>query len=96
MTSQLYVALETEADIDDILEWSVTQFGPAIRDGYETLIDAAIRAIVEDPNRAGSHERADLGDGVRTLHLASSRDDVSGDLRKIAPASPLRVLPSGR
>lgn len=51
MTFELYLAPEAEADIDDILEWSVTQFGAAIRDGYEELIDAAIRSIVDDPDR---------------------------------------------
>ena len=33
MTFEFYLAPEAEADIDDILEWSVTQFGAAIRDG---------------------------------------------------------------
>ena len=61
MTFELYLAPEAEADIDDILEWSVTQFGAAIRDGYEELIDAAIRGIVDDPARAGSHDRRGLG-----------------------------------
>ena len=83
MTFELYLAPEAEADIDDILEWSVTQFGAAIRDGYEALIGAAIRSIVDKPNRAGSHDRADLGSGVRILHLMSSRDDVSQNVRKI-------------
>jgi len=83
VTFELYLAPEAEADIDDILEWSVTQFGAAIRDGYEELIDVAIRSIVDDPDRAGSHDRIDLGGGVRSLHLMSSRDDVSPNVRKI-------------
>ncbi|MFZ2964993.1 MAG: type II toxin-antitoxin system RelE/ParE family toxin [Rhodoglobus sp.] len=83
MTFELYLAPEAEADIDDILEWSVTQFGAEIRDGYEELIDAAIRSILDDPDRAGSHDRIDLGGGVRSLHLMSSRDDVSPNVRKI-------------
>ncbi|PJJ55376.1 type II toxin-antitoxin system RelE/ParE family toxin [Compostimonas suwonensis] len=84
MTFGLDLAPEAEADIDDILEWSVTQFGAAVRDGYEALIDVAILSILDDPNRAGSLDRADLGRGIRTLHLASSRDDVSQDVRRIA------------
>lgn len=84
MTFELYLAPEVEADIDDILEWSVTQFGAAVRDGYEALIDVAILSILDDPNHAGSHDRTDLGRGIRTLHLASSRDDVSQDVRRIA------------
>lgn len=84
MTFELDLAPEAEADIDDILEWSVTQFGAAVRDGYEAPIDVAILSILDDPNRAGSHDRTDLGRGIRTLHLASSRDDVSQDVRRIA------------
>lgn len=83
MTFELYLAPEAEADIDDILNWSVTQFGTEIRDGYEALIDAAIRSILDDPDRAGSHDRTDLGGGIRSLHLMSSRDDVSPNVRKI-------------
>lgn len=84
MTFELFLAPEAEADIDDILETSVAQFGAAIRDGYEALIEAAIRSITDDPDRAGSHDRPDLGRGIRTLHLLSSRDHVSRDVRKIA------------
>lgn len=84
MKFELDLAPEAEADIDDILEWSVTQFGAAVRDGYEALIVAAISSILDDPCRTGSHDRTDLGRGIRTLHLASSRDDVSQDVRRIA------------
>lgn len=84
MSFELYLAPEAEADIDDILEWSVTQFGKTIRDGYESLIDAAIRSVVVDPYRPGSHDRSELGRGVRSIHLRSSRDAVSQDARKIA------------
>lgn len=84
MTFESVLAPEAEADIDDILEWSVTQFGTEIRDGYEALIAVAIASVADDPNRAGSHNRPDLGYGIRTLHLSSSRHDVSQNVRQIA------------
>lgn len=83
MTFELYLAPEAEADIDDVLEWSVERFGGAVRDGYEELINAAIVHILNDPNHAGSHDRPEFGRGVRSLHLRSSRDDVSEEVRKI-------------
>lgn len=83
MTFELYLAPEAEADIDDILEWSVAQFGEAVRDGYEELITAAIGSLLSDPSCAGSHDRPDLGHGVRSLHLKSSRDRVTASVRKI-------------
>ncbi len=83
MTFDLYLAPEAEADIDDVLEWSVEQFGSAVRDGYEELINATIDLLLNDANLAGSHDRPDLGHGVRSLHLMSSRDHVGEDVRKI-------------
>jgi toxin ParE1/3/4 len=83
VTFELLLAPEAEADIDNILEWSMVHFGAAVREGYEALVTAAIRSLADDPNRPGSRARSDLGVGVRSLHLRFSRDDV-GHVRKIA------------
>lgn len=48
--------------------------------GYEELITAAVEILLND---AGSHGRPDLGPGVRSLHLMSSRDRVGDGVRKI-------------
>ena len=79
----LDLAPEAEADIDDILEWSVQHFGEAVRDGYEELIQVAIGRVVEDPNRVGSHTCPEFGPGVRSIHLASSRDHVGQGVHKV-------------
>lgn len=84
MTFPLELALEAESDIDDILEWSASQFGEAIRNGYEALLDAAILSIQEDPDRPGSRARSELGRGIRSLHLTSSQTAVGDGARKIA------------
>jgi plasmid stabilization system protein ParE len=42
----LYLAPDAEADIDDIVEWSVGKFGVAVRNGYEELINTAIESIL--------------------------------------------------
>lgn len=48
MTLILQLAPDAQEDIHDILEWSVERFGPAVRDGYEALIGAAIDALLSD------------------------------------------------
>lgn len=84
MTFQLDLAEDAEADIDDILEWSVMRFGEAVRDGYEALIHAAFVSIVRDPECPGSRDWQDLGHGIRTLHLRTCRNEVSPTARRIA------------
>lgn len=84
MTSRLFVSPEAEADIEAVLEWSVARFGNSVRDGYEELINIAVRSLLVDSERLGSHDRPDLGRGVRVLHLAVSRDDVGDGVRRIA------------
>ena len=83
MTLALVIAPSAEADIDDILEWSAFRFDPAIRDGYEALIDAAITQLLDEPERPGSHTPDRLRGQVRTYHLAAARDAVPGDVRRI-------------
>lgn len=84
MTYQLELGEDAQADIDDVLEWSVFRFGESIRDGYQALIEATLASIAHDPEIAGSHDRRDLGRGIRTLHLRTCRNDVSPAVRRIA------------
>lgn len=69
-----------QADIAEILAWSHEQFGEDARLRYEALIMAALRDIAEQPERAGSLARPELGSGVRSWHLRLSRDRARGAL----------------
>ncbi len=84
MRFQLDFGEDAEADIDDILEWSVFRFGVAVRDGYQALMLATFASIASDPEVPGSHDRSDLGHGLRTLHMRACRDEVSPAVRRIA------------
>ncbi|GAB3599292.1 type II toxin-antitoxin system RelE/ParE family toxin [Microbacterium tumbae] len=84
MTYQLDLGEDAEADIDDVLEWSVFRFGESVRDGYQALIGATLASIARDPELAGSHDRHDLGRGIRTVHLRTCRNEVSPAVRRIA------------
>ncbi|MFC0315124.1 type II toxin-antitoxin system RelE/ParE family toxin [Gordonia phosphorivorans] len=46
MTLFLEFSPEAEVDLDDILEWSATNFGEAVRNSYEELINTAIEALL--------------------------------------------------
>lgn len=84
MTYQLDLGGDAEADIDDVLEWSVFRFGASVRDGYQALIGATLASIARDPELAGSDDRHDLGRGIRTEHLRTCRNEVSPAVRRIA------------
>ncbi len=48
-TYRLKLGEEAQADIDDVLEWSLFRFGASVRDGYHALIRATFRGIAGDP-----------------------------------------------
>lgn len=81
MTYHLELGEDVEADV---LEWSESRFGEAVRDGYQALIAATLASIARDPELAGSHDRHDLGHGIRTVHLRICRNDVSPAARRTA------------
>ncbi len=70
------VTAPAERDLQDIFQWSETEFGIAAADRYEVLIEQALTDISENPYRPGAKHRQELVAGVYTYHLASSRDHV--------------------
>jgi toxin ParE1/3/4 len=58
-----------DGDVEDILRASGIRFGPGQREIYARLIDQAAAMVAEDPERLGSFDRAELGEGVRSFHL---------------------------
>lgn len=62
------------SDIVDILAWSAEHFGDDARDRYQRLLVTAMNEIATDPAGAGSKLRPEIGPGIRSWHLRSSRD----------------------
>lgn len=60
-------------DIDDILEWTTRAFAAAGRKRYEALIQVALIDLLSDPGRIGVRQRNDIGMGICTYHLSTSR-----------------------
>lgn len=74
-----------QTDIIDVLTWTQQNFGTLARTRYETLIVTALRDIAAQPDRIGSIERPELGDGIHSWHLWLSRDHArteSGVVRR--------------
>ena len=84
MIYELDLSDDAEADIDSILEWSVVQFGPQVREGYKALISFALAAIARDPQLLGSHDRRDLDADIRIVHLRSLRTRPRSKAKRIA------------
>jgi toxin ParE1/3/4 len=79
VTLHYRLAQAAQTDIVDILTWTHTGFGEAARRRYEALLVTAFRDIAENPERLGSQARPELGEGVRSWHLRSSRDHARTD-----------------
>ncbi|GHU08688.1 plasmid stabilization protein ParE [Betaproteobacteria bacterium] len=69
-----------QADLLDILAWTHEHFGEMARKRYETLVVAALRDISDQPERSGSIERPELGEGVRSWHLRMSRERAHSEI----------------
>jgi toxin ParE1/3/4 len=82
--SHFIFAPAAERDIEEILAWSHEQFGEQARLRYEALLVRAVRDVVEDPNRAGSHTRPEIAAGARTYHVRHSRDRVTRKLGRVS------------
>ena len=83
MTHALVLSPSAREDIVDLLEWSIDHFGNGVRDSYEALIETALSAIGDDPLIAGSSDRPEIGEGVRSMHLSVCRDRVGRGVRRI-------------
>ncbi len=79
LTGPFTLQLSTPAqdDITQILAWTQEAFGDVGRTRYENLITTALIDLRNDPDRVGVRQRDDIGGGICTYHLASSRKRVT-------------------
>lgn len=73
----LQLSTPAQDDIIQILAWTQEAFGDVGRTRYENLITTALIDLRNDPGRAGVRQRDDIGTGICTYHLASSRKRVT-------------------
>ena len=70
---EVIIAPKARSDIASILAWTEENFGPRTLKVYGNLIATAIEQIADNPERAGSSQRPDIGEHCRTYHLYFSR-----------------------
>ena len=64
------LSASAETDLQNILEWTLAQFGAAqVRNCAETL-SAALETLTYGPAIAGVRARDDIANGLFTLHVA--------------------------
>ena len=59
-----------EADFEEILRWTVDQFGEAQARIYAETISAALNDLAAGPTIVGASKRDDILKGIFTLHVA--------------------------
>ncbi len=72
-----------ERDIEALLAWTQAHFGERARFRYEALLVQAIDDIADNPNRPGSHTRAEIASAARTYHLWHSRKRVAANASRV-------------
>ena len=70
---KISIADAAQADLDDILEWTTRAFAVTGRKRYEVLVQTALTDLLLNPGRTGVRQRNDIGEGVCTYHLSTSR-----------------------
>ncbi|MBM3344097.1 MAG: type II toxin-antitoxin system RelE/ParE family toxin [Betaproteobacteria bacterium] len=58
-----------EADFQNILRWTASQFGPRQAHVYAQTLTAAITALGDGPTVIGAKARDDIAKGLYTLHV---------------------------
>jgi toxin ParE1/3/4 len=59
-----------ERDFIDIIAWTRERFGPRQARVYRQTLLLAIQALEHGPEPLGTRLREEIGEGVRTLHIA--------------------------
>lgn len=64
------LAAAAETDFQDILLWTLEQFGEAQARIYAETLSAALESLAAGPNVIGAGARNDIARGLFTLHVA--------------------------
>jgi toxin ParE1/3/4 len=59
-----------EADYQNIIAWTLEQFGDLQARAYADTLSAALAELASRPTTVGAKERSEIGKGLFTLHVA--------------------------
>ena len=72
-----------DRDIEEILLWSIENFGELPCQRYERLLIQAISDLSENPEHPGSKLRPEIGRDVRTYHISLSKGNTATAIGKV-------------
>jgi toxin ParE1/3/4 len=64
------LTLSARADLEDILVWTLAEFGSHQARVYAETLARAIHSLSAGPGVAGAHARPEIGNDIYTLHVA--------------------------
>lgn len=67
----VHLSTAAERDFQNIVAWTLEQFGPAQAVTYADTLSHALEVLTEGPTVAGVRDRHDILPGLMTLHVAS-------------------------
>lgn len=67
---RIRLASRAEQDFFEIVQWSVTNFGQQQAAVYAETLSLAIGALAGGPEVLGARCRAEIGNGIMTIHVA--------------------------
>lgn len=78
---RLSLTARAQRDLADIRSYTIKKHGARAATSYNALLRQAFRDILADPFRPGSRSRPEIGDKVRSFHIAFSRSRAASDVR---------------
>ncbi len=80
---KVVLAPGADADVAEILDWSLEMFGEDALARYEMLISQALDDLADDPERAGVLRVSQVSPTARIYHLRHSRGRVSDPRQRV-------------
>ena len=67
---KIQLTAAAEANFEEVLRWTATQFGEAQARIYAGTVSAALNELAAGPTAAGAKKRDDILQGIFTFHVA--------------------------
>ena len=78
---RLAITAPARSDLTDIRRYTIDRFGRQAADAYDALLKQVLRDLREDPFRPGSKDRPEIAAGIRSYHIAHSRERTDPRVR---------------
>ena len=83
------------AELDEILDWSESNFGSEARERYNTLVFEAIQNVADEPHQPNIRWHRVRTTDVGVYHVEHSRDRVPAELGRVGEPRHYLVLTIG-